>query len=90
MKLSLAEDLVQEESGSRFLTELDLQIQPLDLILSTTLIHTISSFVSPLSRPVIRICMNLKHDTILLKISTMHSGIFNLITPYFKSIKAIL
>jgi len=51
MNLSLAEDLTGEEAGSatRFLTELDVQIQPLDLVLSTQLLHTLAAFVSPLT-----------------------------------------
>ncbi len=53
MNLSLAEDLTGEEAGgggpARFLTELDIQIQPLDLVLSTRLLHTLAAFVAPLS-----------------------------------------
>ncbi len=49
MKLSLAEDLVQEEAGPRYLTELDLQIQPLDVILSTPLLDTLARLAAPLS-----------------------------------------
>jgi vacuolar protein sorting-associated protein 13B len=54
MNLSLAEGLTGEEAGggggpARFLTELDIQIQPLDLVLSTRLLHTLAAFVAPLS-----------------------------------------
>ena len=49
MKLSLAEDLLQEGEGTRHLTELDLQIQPLDLVLSVPLLDTLTSFAVPLA-----------------------------------------